>query len=138
MSVARRSFLKLGAAAAIAPGLTPWRKVLAGPAVVGKSPYGALGAPDASGVALPSGFTAKLLARTGDAVGSSGYAWHGAPDGGACFEHADGWVYVSNSELNGRAAASACSGSIVTARSLRPTRSSLAPSGTAPAAPRSG
>jgi hypothetical protein len=47
MSVARRSFLKLSATTIAR--VSPWRKVLAGPAVVGKSPYGALGAPDASG-----------------------------------------------------------------------------------------
>jgi secreted PhoX family phosphatase len=101
MTVARRSFLKLGAAAVLAPALSGWKQAFAGPAVAGPSPYGALGGPDANGVALPSGFTARLLATTGEPVGRTGYNWHGAPDGGACFAAAGGWVYVSNSELSG-------------------------------------
>ncbi|MFN8024012.1 MAG: DUF839 domain-containing protein [Acidimicrobiales bacterium] len=63
-------------------------------------PYGPLGAPDAHGISLPAGFSSRLLATSGDPVGASGHAWHGAPDGGACVAMADGgWVYVSNSEL---------------------------------------
>ena len=102
MTIARRSFLKLGAAATMAPTLAGWKKAFAGHAVVGTSPYGALGSPDPHGVALPSGFTARLLATTDEPVGQTGYTWHGAPDGGSCFADTGGWVYVSNSELNGR------------------------------------
>lgn len=33
---------------------------------------------------------------------STGYVWHNAPDGGAVFATADGgWIYVSNSEIDG-------------------------------------
>jgi hypothetical protein len=32
-------------------------------------------------------------------VADTGYRWHAAPDGGACFPDGDGWIYVSNSEL---------------------------------------
>jgi uncharacterized protein len=100
----RRSFLSLGAATAVVAGLgcATWRKALGASAVVGESPYGALGAPDAHGVALPNGFTARLLATTDSVVAGTAYTWHGQPDGGSCFTNpAGGWVYVSNSELNG-------------------------------------
>ncbi|MFD0469245.1 hypothetical protein ACFQ0B_13695 [Nonomuraea thailandensis] len=63
----------------------------------GTSPYGPLGAPDANGMALPAGFTGRVVARTGRGVG--GTLWHPAPDGGACFADGAGWIYVSNSEV---------------------------------------
>lgn len=43
------------------------------------------------------------MAQSGAAVGPSDHIWHGAPDGGAVFSAGDGWIYVSNSELNGGA-----------------------------------
>ena len=103
--IPRRSFLVMGTASMMAAGIgaAAWRKALGSPAIVGESPYGALGAPDVNGVAVPSGFATRLLATTGSVVTGTGYAWHGEPDGGSCFEAAGGgWVYVSNSELNGR------------------------------------
>ncbi len=62
---------------------------------------GPLGNPDANGVRLPSGFTARIVATAGEKpVATSDYVWHGAPDGGATYPTADGgWIYVSNSEL---------------------------------------
>ena len=62
---------------------------------------------------IPEGFTARRIARTGDVVqktlgGSTGYTWHGWPDGGGVFPIIEdlgagpemtGWVYTSNSEL---------------------------------------
>ena len=104
MNLPRRSFLKMGAASAVSVGLgvAGWRRTFAGPAVVGVSPYGPLGAPDMNGVALPAGFSAALLATTGKVVASTGYVWHGQPDGGATFAvPGGGWVYTSNSEENG-------------------------------------
>jgi hypothetical protein len=66
----------------------------------GTGPYGSLGAVDANGIALPAGFSSRVVARTGQTVANSSYVWHGAPDGGACFPAANGgWVYASNSEL---------------------------------------
>lgn len=60
---------------------------------------GPLGDPDANGLRLPEGFTSRIIARSGVEVGSTGYAWHAAPDGGAIFTTDDGgWIYVSNSE----------------------------------------
>ncbi len=61
--------------------------------------YGPLGAADANGLRLPVGFTSRVVATTGEPVGTTGYVWHPSPDGGACFATPDGgWVYVSNSE----------------------------------------
>lgn len=70
---------------------------------------GPLVGPDENGLLLPEGFTSRIVARSGEIVGSSGFNWHAAPDGGACFASADGgWVYVSNCELDsGRGGASA-------------------------------
>jgi len=50
---------------------------------------------------IPRGFSARLLARSGErAAPGSDYRWHNEPDGGATFPMADGgWVYVSNAEI---------------------------------------
>jgi len=104
MTLPRRSFLQLGAASALSAGLgiAGWRRAFAAPATAGISPYGSLGTPDFNGVALPAGFSAKLLATSGQRVARTAYEWHGEPDGGATFATpGGGWVYTSNSELNG-------------------------------------
>lgn len=65
---------------------------------------GPLQAPDQNGVRLPVGFTSRVVARSGQQPTGSGYTWHDAPDGGATFQvPGGGWVYVSNSELDGGA-----------------------------------
>jgi uncharacterized protein len=101
----RRSLLKTTAALAGAAGLglAQWRQALAA-TVVGAGPYGALGEPDANGVRLPAGFSAKLVAVSGQRVANSNYLWHFQPDGGATFAMpGGGWVYACNAELNGTA-----------------------------------
>lgn len=61
---------------------------------------GPLGAPDANGLRLPPGFSSRVVARAGVAVGNTGFTWHTDPDGGAVFAQPDGgWVYVSNREF---------------------------------------
>lgn len=75
---------------------------MAGGAVADRVPWlGPLGAPDANGIRLPAGFTARVIARSGTRpVPNSLYRWHTFPDGGATFPTPDGgWVYVSNSEV---------------------------------------
>lgn len=54
------------------------------------------------GLLLPPGFSARVVARSGEPVVSgSGIVWHAAPDGGAVFAVDDGgWIYVSNCELD--------------------------------------
>jgi uncharacterized protein len=103
MDPSRRRLLTSGTAAVIAGGLgfDTWKRAFA-QQPPSQGPYGALGSPDVHGVRLPAGFTARLIARTGERVAATGYLWHGQPDGGATFATPDGgWVYVSNSELNG-------------------------------------
>jgi secreted PhoX family phosphatase len=85
--------------------LTP--SAMAAPAQNGPSPYGALQPADANGVLLPSGFTSRIVARSGQQVASTGYTWHSAPDGGAVFADGTGWIYVSNSEIDPGGGASA-------------------------------
>jgi uncharacterized protein len=56
----------------------------------------------AHNIAIPEGSSIRLVAQSNRVViNSSAYLWHSAPDGGACFPTNDnGWIYVSNSELN--------------------------------------
>jgi len=107
--VDRRNFLR---AAMIGAGVTAFGNTLtpsamAAPAQNGPSPYGALQPADANGVLLPSGFTSRIVARSGQQVASTGYSWHSAPDGGAVFADGTGWIYVSNSEIDPGGGASA-------------------------------
>jgi secreted PhoX family phosphatase len=106
----RRALLQAAVAGAGAAAFSGslWRAVaLAAPARPGPSPYGPLGARDANGVALPAGFTSRIIARSRQLVGATGYRWHDAPDGGACFADSVGWTYVSNSEVANTGGASA-------------------------------
>ncbi len=98
--LSRRDFLASGlvtvGAALAGPAL--WRQALAAPRVT-EGPYGPLLGPDANGLRLPERFRSRAVARSGRAV--QGYVWHDAPDGGTCFEtDDDGWIYVSNSEVD--------------------------------------
>ncbi|HZF89720.1 alkaline phosphatase PhoX [Streptomyces sp.] len=106
----RRSLLRAaligGSSAAL--GGTLWRgAAYAAPAQPGTGPYGPLGSPDANGIRLPSGFTSRVIARSGQRVAGTSYTWHNAPDGGACYADGTGWIYVSNSEINPGGGASA-------------------------------
>ena len=103
----RRAFLgrlaALAGAAVIGPRLLS-PGAAAGAAVAGPGPYGALQAADANGIQLPAGFSSRLIGISGQPVGATGYTWHEAPDGGACFAApGGGWVYASNSEVAGGA-----------------------------------
>ena len=71
-------------------------------AMAADSSYGPLSATaDANGFFLPAGFSSRVVARGGEAVGATGHVWHGAADGGATFATGDGgWIYVSNSEVD--------------------------------------
>ncbi|GHH62636.1 hypothetical protein GCM10017673_02200 [Streptosporangium violaceochromogenes] len=98
----RRTFVRAGGlAAATAFAGSLWRGVARpaarGPFAARGGPYGAPGPPGPGGLALPAGFTGRVVARSGRRVG--GAPWHPAPDGGACFSDGDGWIYVSNSEV---------------------------------------
>ena len=96
----------VGAAATLAFGAAFWKGAFDGggsgePAGPGPraAAYGPLGDPDANGLRLPEGFTARRVARGGELVEGSDYRWHVASDGGAAFPTDDGgWILVSNSE----------------------------------------
>ncbi|WP_199444243.1 alkaline phosphatase PhoX [Umezawaea beigongshangensis] len=105
----RRNFLRVAVvgAAAAAFGGASWREALAAGAQPGPSPYGPLQPVGPSGLALPSGFTGRVVARTGQRVPGTSYTWHPAPDGGACFADGDGWIYTSNSEVSSTGGAGA-------------------------------
>ena len=97
----RRSFLRLGLLGAGSAVLAPRLLGSALPrAWAADGPYGPLQLADANGIQLPAGFTSRAVARSGQSVAGTGYVWHAAPDGGACFSvPGGGWVYASNSEL---------------------------------------
>ncbi|WP_432037378.1 PhoX family protein [Streptomyces cucumeris] len=99
----RRNFLRgaaLGTSAAAFGGTLMRGAAYAAPAQPGPGPYGALGSADANGIQLPSGFSSRVIARSGQKVAGTSHTWHNAPDGGACFADGSGWIYVSNSEIN--------------------------------------
>lgn len=101
----RRDALKIGTAAvggiALSGGLLGGAlDAMAAPALPGAGPYGPLGPPDANGVRMPAGFTSRVVARTGERIGPSGYEFHGLPDGMGTFLAKDGgFILASNSEL---------------------------------------
>ncbi|MDT0309949.1 DUF839 domain-containing protein [Streptomyces sp. DSM 44917] len=97
----RRTLLRSAVVGAgtVAFGFTMTRESFGYPAQTGPSPYGPLQPADANGILLPQGFTSRVVARSSRRVGSTGYTWHGAPDGGACFADGTGWIYTSNAEL---------------------------------------
>ncbi|MEU5029242.1 alkaline phosphatase PhoX [Streptomyces milbemycinicus] len=98
----RRTFLRgavIGTSAAAFGGTLMRGAAYAAPAQNGPGPYGALGAADANAIQLPTGFTSRVIARSGKVVSGTSYTWHNAPDGGACFADGTGWIYVSNSEV---------------------------------------
>lgn len=64
------------------------------------STLGALREPDALGLALPAGFSARVVAVSGERPTPGASIWHTYPDGGATFAAPDGgWAYANNSEV---------------------------------------
>ena len=62
---------------------------------------GPLNNADENSCRLPTGFSSRIIAKSSSPVlEDSNFNWHAAPDGGSCFSYADGWIYVSNSEMN--------------------------------------
>src|SRR5215207_9711281 len=95
----RRDFLRAAVVAGAAVAASPllFRTLESGAA--GTGPYGSLNPFDANQVALPNGFTSRVIGTTGQSVPGTSYTWHTAPDGGSTFPAANGgWTYVSNSE----------------------------------------
>lgn len=101
----RRAFLRSSALAsgALAFGPAFWRDALAAPARPGRGPYGPPGVPDpATGLAVPEGFSTRVVARGGQPVPGTAYVWHPFSDGSGTFALPDGgWILTSNSEVPG-------------------------------------
>jgi len=94
--LSRRAFLRAAAAfGAAAPLFASRARADAGCLEA----IGSLQAADANGLMLPTGFTSRIVATSGVALGATEHVWHGDPDGGATFaKPGGGWIYVSNSE----------------------------------------
>ena len=105
MAGTRREFIGagVGAAAAVALGAAFWDDVFGSAGSAARSPrggYGPRGPANEHGLRLPEGFRSRLIARGGQPVEGTGYRWHEASDGMACFPADDGgWILVSNSEV---------------------------------------
>ena len=113
----RRRFLQqlfwsaggLSAAGLCWPSLTQAATALAKPQASSQGPpasgfdfsfLGPLREPDALGLSLPAGFTARIVAVSGEQPAPGASIWHTYPDGGATFAAPDGgWVYANNSEV---------------------------------------
>jgi uncharacterized protein len=100
VDVTRRSFLARTALASGALALGPafWARI-ASAATAGTGPYGPLGPPDANGVRLPAGFTARVVARGNEVVAGTRYRFPIQPDGQTTIATRDGgWILVTNAE----------------------------------------
>ena len=95
--LSRRAFLRAAALLGAGPLLASCARASAGCLAT----VGPLQAADANGLMLPAGFTSRVVATTGLAVGATSHIWHSDPDGGATFAKPGGWIYVSNSERAG-------------------------------------
>jgi uncharacterized protein len=100
----RRDFIGagIGAAAVVGLGAAFWDDVFgsarSGARRAGRG-YGPRGPANEHGLRLPEGFRSRLIARGDEPVEGTGYRWHEASDGMACFPADDGgWILVSNSE----------------------------------------
>ena len=97
----RREFLRVAAGAPLLVALLP---TVADAGGAGDEPYGPLLDPDDNGLMLPEGFRSRVIARANEPVAGTAHVWHVSPDGGATFATEDGgWIYVSNSEVDGGA-----------------------------------
>ena len=97
----------VGAAASLTFGAAFWKGAFDGGDASGAAArprprgasYGRRGTPDANGLRLPEGFSARRVARGGETVEGTDYSWHVASDGAATFRTRDGgWILVSNCE----------------------------------------
>ena len=105
---ARRAFLRhwFWSAGGIAAWSLPWPVSAASHAALPPqagaelSQLGPLREPNELGLALPAGFSARIVAVSGERPVAGASVWHDLPDGGATFAMPDGgWVYVNNSEV---------------------------------------
>ena len=87
------------AAGSLALGPSFWREALAAPATPGPGPYGPLGSPNEFGLAVPQGFSSRLIAKGGAPLPGTSYDFPIFPDGSSTFPLSDGgWILAVNSE----------------------------------------
>ncbi|MBE3203968.1 MULTISPECIES: alkaline phosphatase PhoX [Parafrankia] len=108
-SISRRNLMRTGAVGGLGLVAAGSMDVLAGTAAQATSRsatgYGAVIADPAGLLALPKGFSYKIIAQTGVTTLESGEPTPGAPDGTASFPTRNGGsVLVNNHELSGAAA----------------------------------
>jgi uncharacterized protein len=99
----RREFIAagIGGVAAISLGAAFWNDLFGSSEVRSGGGYGPPGPPNSDGIRLPEGFSSRVIARGGRALGPGGYEWHALSDGAATFPTADGgFILVSNSETS--------------------------------------
>ena len=95
--MSRRDFLR-AAMAGTAVASVPSAALAA---TAGPSPYGGLAVRDGSGLLLPAGFTARVVATSGQTVPGTSFVWRFAPDGAAIFaDGTGGWYHAVNHELS--------------------------------------
>jgi secreted PhoX family phosphatase len=100
--LSRRAFIQTGLAAAGTVALGPafWRDALAAPAVPGPGPYGAPAAANEFGIAVPEGFTCRMVAKGGAPLPGTDYDFPIFPDGSATYPLSDGgWILAVNAEI---------------------------------------
>lgn len=95
-----------------------------GALIQGLPTIGELGEPNSDGVRVPPGYSARIIAQSGQEVpGGGGYVWPDYPDGAATFPAiGGGYLYVANSEVSsgGGVAVLACDaqGDVISAYSI--------------------
>jgi secreted PhoX family phosphatase len=104
-SLPRRDLLRTGALGGLGIAIAGSLEAIAGPAEAQATRraagYGEL-IPDPAGiVALPAGFSYRIVAHAGATVLESGQPTPSDPDGTACFRSRTGWVLVNNHEVGG-------------------------------------
>jgi uncharacterized protein len=100
----RREYLRRVFLTAAGVSAAPWLAPASAWAKADRSQFsnfGPLQAADGHGLCLPPGFSARVVAVSGERpVPDMPYVWHSFPDGGATFPTGDGgWVYANNSEV---------------------------------------
>jgi secreted PhoX family phosphatase len=103
LPVSRRNLLRAGTLGGLGIAIAGSVEAIAGPASAHApaAGYGAL-VPDPAGLlALPPGFSYKIVAKAGETLLETGQPTPGDPDGTGFFRHGNGWTLVNNHEIGG-------------------------------------